>query len=147
MIAVDTNVLVYAHRKDSPFHEGSNAVVTDLAEGNRGWAIPWPCVHEFYAIATHGRIYDPPSSPAQAIDQLTAWSASPTLRFIGESEGHLARLADLAQSADVRGPKVHDARIAAICLEHGIDHLVTLDRDFTRFPRLATRSPLMGTSG
>lgn len=144
MIAVDTNVLVYAHRKDSPFHEESTAAVRSLAEGRRAWAIPWPCVHEFYAIATHPRIYDPPSSPAEAIHQLSAWSASPTLRFIGERSEHLTRLVDLIRAADLRGPKVHDARIAAICLEHGIDHLVTIDRDFTRFPRLATRSPLIG---
>lgn len=144
MIAVDTNVLVYAHRRDSPFHDESNATVTSLAEGPRAWAIPWPCVHEFYAIATHARVYDPPSSPDEAISQLTAWSASPTLRFIGERSEHLTRLVDLARVADIRGPKVHDARIAAICLEHGIDHLVTIDRDFTRFPRLSTRSPLNG---
>lgn len=142
MIAVDTNVLVYAHRRDSPFHEESNAAVKSLAEDRRAWAIPWPCVHEFYAVVTHARIYDPPSSPAQAIDQLTAWSDSPTLRFIGERHDHLNRLTDLAHTADVRGPKIHDARIAAICLEHGIDRLITIDRDFTRFPRLATGSPL-----
>ncbi|MGI9016358.1 MAG: type II toxin-antitoxin system VapC family toxin [Euzebya sp.] len=76
---------------------------------------------------------------------MTAWSASPTLRFIGEGEAHLVRLADLARAADLRGPRVHDARIAAIRMHHGIEHLVTLDRDFTRFPRLATRSPLTGS--
>ena len=61
MIAVDTNILVYAHREESPFHEKALDCITELAEGRASWAIPWPCVHEFFSIATHPRIYDPPS--------------------------------------------------------------------------------------
>ena len=52
MIAVDTNVLVYAHREDSPWHGAASRVVRDLAEGSAPWAIPWPCLHEFLAIVT-----------------------------------------------------------------------------------------------
>ncbi len=139
---MDTNVLVYAHRRDSPLHEASATAVARLAEGRRSWAIPWPCVHEFLAVATHPRIYDPPSSPAAAVDQLRAWAASPRLRLIGEAHDHLDRLADLFGAADVKGPRVHDARIVAICVANGVDHLISLDRDFSRFPRLITRSPL-----
>ena len=64
MIAVDTNVLVYAHRRDSEWHKPAESVVRALAEGHAPWAIPWPCLHEFLAIATHPAIYDPrrPSS-------------------------------------------------------------------------------------
>jgi predicted nucleic acid-binding protein len=61
VIAVDTNLLVYAHREDSPWHRRANEVVTRLAQGRGAWAIPWPCLHEFLAIVTHPRIYDPPS--------------------------------------------------------------------------------------
>ena len=53
MIAVDTNILVYAHRKDATPHAQAAAAVTKLAEGKTAWAIPWPCVHEFLAIVTH----------------------------------------------------------------------------------------------
>lgn len=59
MIAVDTNLLVYAHREDSPFHERAYAGIEKLAGGLAAWAIPWPCLHEFYAIVTHPRIYSP----------------------------------------------------------------------------------------
>ena len=72
MIAVDTNILVYAHRRDSRWHDRARDAVTGLAEGNRSWAILWPCVHEFLAIATHPRIYDPPSTPDEALRQLAA---------------------------------------------------------------------------
>lgn len=61
MIAVDSNVLVYAHREDSSWYEHANACLVRLAEGRAPWAIPWPCIHEFLAIVTHPRIYNPPT--------------------------------------------------------------------------------------
>ena len=67
MIALDTNVLVYAHREDSPWHEAAHARVAELAEGRAPWVIPWPCLHEFLAIVTHPRIYGPPTPLAAAI--------------------------------------------------------------------------------
>jgi uncharacterized protein len=50
-------------------------------------------------------------------------------------------LAELARGGDVRGGKVHDARIASCCLLHGVGTLLTVDRDFSRFPRLSTKNP------
>ncbi|HTT40435.1 MAG TPA: hypothetical protein VMH32_22505 [Burkholderiales bacterium] len=72
MIAVDTNILVYAHREDATWHDVANARVVELAEGRAPWAIPWPCVHEFLAIATHPRIFDPPTPMPSAIAQVEA---------------------------------------------------------------------------
>jgi len=139
VLAVDTNVLVYAHRQDSPFHDRAAEVVRELADGAATWAIPWPCVHEFYAITTHPRIYAPPSSPDQALAQIDAWLASPSLVVIGEADQHWTMLRDMLQTGRVSGPVVHDARVAAICAEHGIRELITQDRDFSRFPRLRVR--------
>ena len=68
MIAVDTNVLIYAHREDSPWHAAALQALTGLAEGRSAWAIPWPCVHEFLAIVTHPRFYRPPTPLAIAIE-------------------------------------------------------------------------------
>jgi predicted nucleic acid-binding protein len=61
LIAVDTNVLVYAHREETPWHDIAKRRLTELAEGRPAWAIPWPCVHEFLAIVTHLRIFSPPT--------------------------------------------------------------------------------------
>ena len=47
----------------------------------------------------------------------------------------------LVQRPRVRGPVVHDARVAAICLAHGIEELLTRDRDFALFPELKTGNP------
>jgi uncharacterized protein len=143
MIAIDTNILVYSHRTDSPLHQAAKAAVTELAEGALSWAIPWPCIHEFYSVVTHPRIYDPPSTRLQAVTQIRAWAESPRLRLLTEGEEHLDRLFALLDAGNIVGPKVHDARIAAICLAHGVEQLITIDRDFSRFPTLVTKSPLV----
>jgi uncharacterized protein len=142
LIAVDTNLLVYSHRKDSPWHSAAFEAVRGLAEGRSPWAIPWPCLHEFLAIATHPRIYDPPTPQDEALAQVEAWLESPTLVLLAEGSGYWQTLRDLAAASGVRGPQVHDARVAALCLHHGVRELWTADRDFGRFPRLAVRNPL-----
>ena len=143
MIAVDTNLLVYAHREDADFHDIARERITELAEGSVAWAIPWPCLHEFYAIATHPRIYAPPTSPAKAIDQIEAWLESPALELLAESPGHWTALKPLLATARVQGPLVHDARVAALCLQHGVKTLWTADRDFARFAPLKAINPLV----
>ncbi len=142
MIAVDTNVLVYAHRRDSPFHDSAGLRVRQLAEGRSTWAIPWPCLHEFFSITTHPGIYDPPSTTAQACAQIAAWLESPSLVLISEGGAHWGTLCSLLTEGMVTGPLVHDARIAALCLAHGVTELWTLNRDFSRFPALTVRNPL-----
>jgi hypothetical protein len=72
MIAVDTNILVYAHRLDSEWNEKAFSCLVKLAVSPAVWAIPWPCLHEFFAVVTHARIYDPPSTPEQAVAQIEA---------------------------------------------------------------------------
>lgn len=142
MIAVDTNILVYAHREESPWHESAYDAIVELAEGTEAWGIPWPCVHEFLAIATHPRIFDPPTPLAAALEQVDAWMESPTLHLLGESPLHWSSLRPLLLAGRISGPQVHDARIAAICLQHGVRELWTADRDFGRFPSLPARNPL-----
>lgn len=142
MIAVDTNILVYAHRRDSTFHARADACVRTLAEGAGAWAIPWPCVHEFLAIVTSPRVFRTPTPWAAARAQVDAWLASPSLRLLAEQEGYWAVLGDLIRASQVLGPKIHDARIAALALHHGVSELYTADRDFSRFSSLVVRNPL-----
>lgn len=144
MIAVDTNMLVYAHRADAPWHEPAAALVRGLAEGTPAWAIPWPCLHEFLAIVTHPRIFKTPTPLDAALDQVDAWLESPGLQLLGETEGHWRQLRQELGGARITGPLVHDARVAALCIQHGVRELLTADRDFSRFPRLRARNPLVG---
>ena len=143
MIAVDTNVLVYAHRADSPFHSAALTAVSRLAEGRAPWAIPWPCLHEFHAIVTHPRIYLPPTPIKAALDQVDAWLQAPSLVLLAESDKHWKDLRTLISAGKIAGPAVHDARIAALCIQHGVRALWTADRDFGRYPALKTVNPLV----
>ena len=144
MIAVDTNLLVYAHRGDAVFHSRARQAVASLAESKTPWAIPWPCIHEFYSAATNLRAYKPASTAAAASSQLEAWFASPSLVLLHESAQHWATLRRLLLDARVAGGLVHDARVAAICLDHDVSELWSADRDFNRFPSLKVRNPLIG---
>jgi toxin-antitoxin system PIN domain toxin len=141
--AIDTNILVYAHRRDSAWHEPAAALIKRLAENRIEWAIPWPCLHEFLAIVTHPRIYDPPSTTAQAAGQVSAWLDSPSLVLLTETSDHWSTLRDLLLQGKIQGPLVHDARVAALCLANGITELLTADRDFGRFSSLTVRNPLL----
>jgi hypothetical protein len=144
VIAVDTNVLVYAHRRDHDSHGRAAAAVRTAAEGSDTWSIPWPCVHEFLAVVTHPRIFDPPSSIGDASAQVDAWLESPTLVLLGERSDHWSHLRSLLVDGHVTGGRVHDARVASLCLAHGVTELWTADRDFGRYPSLRTRNPLVG---
>ena len=143
MIATDTNILVYAHRADSEWHERAKSCIERLAEGRVAWGIPWPCVHEFLAIATHRRIYDPPSTVNEAVDQIETWLEAPVAVLLSEGVAHWDELKGQLMAGRVNGPLVHDARIAAMCISHGVTELWTADRDFSRFPDLPTRNPLL----
>lgn len=143
MIAVDTNILVYVHREGAPFHEAAAALLKSLAEGNAPWAIPWPCLHEFYGVVTHPNIYDPPSSIPEALDQIDAWLESPNLVLLTEADQYWSELRSLLIASKVTGPRVHDARIAALCRQHAVRELWSADRDFSRFADLTVRNPLM----
>jgi hypothetical protein len=142
VIAVDTNILVYAHRRDSPFHAAAMTRIQELAEGRTAWALPWPCVHEFFSVVTHPRIYRPPSSGPEAIGQVSAWLESPSLVLLSEGPAYWTFLARLLTERKITGPAVHDARIAALCLANGVRELWSSVRDFSRFPDLRTANPL-----
>lgn len=144
MIALDTNILVYAHRRDSEWHEPSAEVVRELAERRDTWAIPWPCIHEFLAIVTHPRIWTKPSKLTRALDQVMAWLESPSLILLSEGPGYAEHMAAVLTRSKVSGARVHDARIAALCLHHGARELWSADRDFSRFRSLVVRNPLVG---
>lgn len=143
MIAVDTNILVYAHREDSPWHKVAWTLLASLAQGDGPWAIPWPCVHEFIAVVTHPRVYRPPTPLALALDQVNAWFESPGLLTLGECPGYWPVLRTLLEGGRVVGGQVHDARVAALCLQHGVAELWSADRDFSRFPGISVRNPLI----
>ena len=143
MIALDTNVLVYAHRGEMPQHDVALRVVTDALAGSEPVGLCWPVLHEFVAIVTSPKVFRPPTPAATALDQIEDWVSSPRATLLHESGRHLSTLRDLMVGGRVVGRVTHDARIAAMCLDHGVSELLTSDRDFTRFPTLRVRNPFV----
>ena len=139
MIAVDTNVLVYAHRAELPRHREALAALTALAEGRERWAIPVFCLAEWLRVITHPRLFAPPHGVEEAIEAARRLLASPSLEILlpGPSFPELL-LAAIAEGG-ARGNLVYDAQIVALCRESGVRELLTEDRDFARFPRFPTR--------
>lgn len=147
MIAIDTNILIYAHRGESPFHGKAIAALDKLAASGRPWGTVWQCIHEFAAVVTHPRIFQPPSTMDECLREITNWRECPSFRCIAEGgtgmdAAHWKFLTQLLREGRVQGPLVHDARIAAVCLAHGVEELWSVDRDFSRFPQLKVVNPL-----
>ncbi len=144
LVALDTNLLLYAHNADSPWHAAARRSIETLANADAPWAIPWPCVHEFLAVATNPKLVSGPEAVEGAMRQVELWMESPTLRLLGELAGHWAELRGILKAGALRGGEVHDARIGAICREHGVSELWSADRDFSRVRGLRVRNPLIG---
>lgn len=133
MIAVDTNILVYADREESALHPAALRAVRLLAEGDEAWALPVFCVGEFLRVVSHDRLFDPPTPALEAIASVDSLLASPSARLLVPGDGYIRLLRSLIDESHVQGNLVYDAQIAAVCLEHGATTLLTEDRDFARF--------------
>jgi len=147
VIAVDTNILVYAHRFELPFNQAAFERLTELANGPAAWAIPWPCLHEFLNVVTNPRVLRPPTPLEGALDQIEIWLESPSLALLTESPSHWTTLRAILLESAITGPRVHDARIMALCRQHGVRELWSADRDFSRFAGVRVVNPLVGQHG
>ena len=141
MIAVDTNILVYARRGELPRHSAAVNLLRRLAIGELPWAVPWPCVYEFLRVVTHPKLFRPPSDLSRVLIDLDRLLDSPTLSLLGEGPAHRGHLRKMVEAGDARGNLAHDAHIAALLHEHGVREFWTTDRDFRRFPGLVVRDP------
>lgn len=141
MIAVDTNILVYARRAETSFHAKAKLLLEDLAQGEQPWALAWVCIYEFLRVVTHSRVFDPPTDLEAALEDLQSLVESPSLILLGEGPGHWGAMRQTLLSGRATGNLVHDAHIAALLLENGVREILTADRDFSRFPGVRIRNP------
>lgn len=147
MIALDTNILVHARREEAAHHAEALHLLEGLASGREAWALPWPCVVEFLRVVTSPRVFDPPTPLDRALEDLESLLACPSLTLLGEGPGHRFHLRRLLEEGNARGRLVHDGHIAALCAEHGVREILTLDADFGRFPSVRARNPFRDATG
>lgn len=143
MIAIDTNILVYASMASSPNHAAALAALRGLAVSGATWGVPYPCAHEFLAITTNKKIYADHLTAHEAFGVLEVMNKNRNFRWIGLGAMHLETLKVLVIAAGVSGGAIHDARIAACCIDARAQELWSADRDFSRFPGLRVRNPLL----
>jgi toxin-antitoxin system PIN domain toxin len=136
MMAVDTNILIQAHRSDADRHKEAYSRLKHLAEGAPGWGLPVFCLAEFVRVATHLRVFEKPSTLSEVSAWLKKLCSSPSVRILNPGPRFPELFLAALGSADARGNLAFDAQIAALCAEHGVSQLLTLDRDFSRFPGL-----------
>ena len=78
-----------------------------------------------------------------ARNQVEAWMESPSLATLSEADGYWPLLRSTVMSGQVIGPRVHDARIVALCRQHYVSELWSADRDFSRFRDIKVVNPLV----
>jgi toxin-antitoxin system PIN domain toxin len=139
VIAVDTNVLLYAHRAELPRHAEARDRLVALAEGQAPWALPVFVIGEFLRVITHVRVFDPPHTIEEAVEAVDRLLAAPSVRVLAPGDRWASLLAEAMRDGKARGNLVFDAQIVAVCREHGVTSILTEDRDFDRFDLPTTR--------
>jgi uncharacterized protein len=139
MIAVDTNILIYAHREELPQHETAKTRLTALAEGGKRWAIPVFCLGEWMRVVTHPKLFDDPHTASEAGEALSRLLEAPSVTVLSPGRQYWRLLREAVEEADAVGNLVFDAQIVAVCRESGVRELLTEDRDFDRFRDFSTK--------
>ena len=141
MIAVDTNLLVYAHRSSLPEHRQAQRAVEKACGNPKGWSIPVFCAAEFWAVVTHASSSPRPSQAEEARAFLAELCAAGA-KVLYPRDGFMERLARLASDLKIQGPRIFDLQIALVSFEGGASEIWTHDRHFASLPGLPARDPL-----
>lgn len=141
MIAIDTNLLIYAHRSATPEHRAARAAIEAALNAPGGCGITLPSVAEFFSIVTHPTASGRPSAPKAAAEFLASLRDS-GVEDLGPGPGYAARLAQMAADLGVKGSRIFDVQIGLCALEGGATELWTHDGGFVKIPGLSVRDPL-----
>jgi hypothetical protein len=142
VIAVDTNLLVYAHRSGLAEHRAAQRAIQKASEDPRGWGIPFPCLAEFWSVVTHPESLGGGSPPAKARDFLQALILEARARVWMPHESSWERVTRLAEEFQVHGPRIFDLQIAVMAFENGATEIWTHDSAFLSLPGLTRHDPL-----
>ena len=142
MIAVDTNLLVYAHRSGCAEHQQARSAIEAAAGSGEEWGIPGPCVLEFWSVVTHPSSAGGPSEPSIARAFIHSLLETAGAVILPPPTAMVPRCLQLADQLDVRGPRIFDLQISLTALEAGVSELWTHDAGFVGLPGIRIRDPL-----
>ena len=136
MMALDTNVLVHAYRGEMSKHQEALEWIHQLSEGDAPWAVPVFCVSEFLRVVTHRQIFRPPTPVEEALTSIQSLLQSPSVRLLLPGDRFCSIFPTVVRQGNAVGNIIYDAQIMALCLEHGVQTLMSDDRDMRRFQGL-----------
>lgn len=141
MILLDTNLLVYAHVDSFAEHDAARRWLDGRLNGPEQIGFPWASLIAFLRLVTNPRVFPRPESIAEAWHQVEEWLANDNAWIPQPTERHVEVIARQLSLPGIYGGLVHDAHLAALAIEHGLE-LCTTDGDFARFPGLRWKNPL-----
>lgn len=144
MKLVDVNVLLYAYNQEASEHAACRAWLEAAFNSDELVAVPWLTILAFLRITTNSKAYKRPLKNKQACEIVGSWIARPNVRVIEAGERFWEILQGQIVEAQVSGPLVSDASLAALAMEHGAS-MVSVDRDFRRFRGLRLIDPTEAT--
>ena len=141
MVLTDVNVLVYAHREDTPDHRTYRTWLQDLVNGDAAYAVSGLVLSGFVRVVTHPKVFKTPSTIGQALAFADQIRNQPNAVPVEPGARHWEIFRRLCVESGVKGNLVPDAYFAALAIESGCEWITT-DRDFRRFKGLRWRHPL-----
>lgn len=141
MVLPDVNVLVYAHREDTPHHVACREWLEVVMNGDAAYSISDLVLSGFVRVVTHPKIFKRPSSIGEALAFAEQVRGQPNCVGLATGERHWDIFKRLCLEAGVKGNLVPDAYFAAMAIESGCEW-ISVDRDFSRFKGLRWSEPV-----
>jgi toxin-antitoxin system PIN domain toxin len=141
MILPDTNILVYAHRKEAPRHKEYERWIDEYRQGNEAYGLSELVLSSFLRIVTNPKIYKDPTPIKAALGYVAQLREPAHAVIVSPGARHWKIFTDLCERVSAKGNLVPDAYLAALAIESG-NEWITHDHDYSRFPGLRWRHPL-----
>jgi uncharacterized protein len=141
VLLADVNVLIYAHRPESPRADEHRRWLHEALVGPEPFGVSESVLASFLRIVTHHRVYREPTPPGIALDFCEALLGAPSAVPVRPGPRHWRLFSDLCRELGARGNAIPDVALAALAIEHGATWITT-DAGFGRFPGLRWRRPL-----
>ena len=139
---VDANVLAYASNADDPKYAVSRALLEEARDPSSTLCLTPQIICEFYSVITNPRRVAAPSSPAVALQVISALLAMPGISILPVTGRAVTALVELLRRHPVTGPEVFDLQIVATMKANNIQTIYTFNAaDFEVFPELTVIVP------
>lgn len=144
MLAIDTNIFLYAHFATFPDHKKVYDSLKKILDSNQSFCLSWQVCYEYIRVTTHPQALQKPLKAAQALHDLSKYLSHSRCQLLAETPAHEQVLTQIFQKLPMaKGNFIHDCHYAALLYENGVQKILTLDDDFRKFDFLEVVNPLL----